>query len=208
VGERLGAAGVSNYSRESHTPPPRRLSHPPRHAFSICESTSKGSAKKGKEMATKSGAKKGGSKKGPSAKSRQRKTGARAAAFAASRLADSVEESLQRAELTASQCVVWRQGEFRKRVREAVAAWAQEPPPSILPTNTLGELAKGTPWNTGQQSRLVQAVNIRAVFAPPFPETSMVPPSQLLPASTTVAQWERVVWRHQEPETPCFPFTD
>lgn len=156
-------------------------------------------------MATKSSAKKG------SAKLRSRKaanSAEMAMRFAASGLAASADETLVMAELTSSQCIVWRQGEFRKRVREAVAAWAQEPPSSILPTNTLGELAKGTPWNTGQQARLVQAVNARDVFAPPFPETKMLPPSQLLPASTTVAVWERVVWRHQNPETPCFPFTD
>jgi hypothetical protein len=120
----------------------------------------------------------------------------------------SVDAELVSAELTSSQCTVWRQGEFRKRVREAVADWAQEPPSSVSPTNTLGELAKGTPWNTGQQVRLVQTVNAHNVFAPPFPGTSMMAPSQLLPASTTVAQWEGVVWRHQNPETPCFPFTN
>jgi len=125
-----------------------------------------------------------------------------------SALAASVDAELVSAELTSNQCIVWRQGEFRKRVREAVADWAQEPPSSVLPTNTLGELAKGTPWNTGQQVRLVQAVNAHDVFGPPFPGTSMMSPSQLLPASTTVAQWESVVWRHQNPETPCFPFTN
>src|SRR5215216_2335059 len=165
-------------------------------------------------MATKSGAKKS-KKKGGSAKPRSGKARAskatsreRAMELAASRLAASADETLVMAELTSNQCIVWRQGEFRKRVREAVADWAQEPPSSVLPTNTLGELAKGTPWNTGQQARLVQTVNAHDVFAPPFPETSMLAPSQLLPASTTVAQWERVVWRHQDPETPCFPFTD
>lgn len=117
-------------------------------------------------------------------------------------------ETLVLFEPTPNECIVWRQGEFRRRVREAVADWAQEPPESILPSNTLGELAKGTPWNTGQQARLVQAVNAHDVFAPPFPQTRMVAPPQLLPASTTVVQWERVVWRQQEPETPCFPFTD
>jgi len=125
-----------------------------------------------------------------------------------SALRASVDAELVNAELTSNQCIVWRQGEFRKRVREAVADWAQEPASSVLPTNTLGELAKGTPWNTGQQVRLVQTINAHDVFAPPFPGTSMVSPSQLLPASTTVAQWERVVWRYQNPETPCFPFTD
>lgn len=169
-------------------------------------------------MATKSGAKKGGSKKGGSVKPRAKKPGAtRAASVAApaaaapagiAALSASVDSSLANAELTSNQCIVWRQGEFRLRVRRAVAEWAQEPAANILPTNTLGELAKGTPWNTGQQARLVQSVNANQVFAPPFPATLMAPPSQLLPASTTVAQWEKVVWRHQDPETPCFPFTD
>ncbi len=118
------------------------------------------------------------------------------------------DATLVEAELSSGQCIVWRLGEFRQRVRQAVAVWAQEPAPSILPTNTLGELAKGTSWNTGQQAQLVQAVNANRVFEPPFPGTEMAPPSQLLPASTTVLQWEAIVWRHQDPLTPCFPFTD
>ena len=153
-------------------------------------------------MATKSGSKKGKTKKAGAKKSKSKKGGAKL------RLAPSANKALVTAELTPNQCIVRRQGEFRKRVREAVADWAKETPSSVLPTNTLGELAKGTPWNIGQQARLVQTVNAHDVFAPPFPETRMLPPSQLLPASTTVAQWERVVWRHQNPETPCFPFTD
>lgn len=170
--------------------------------------TQKGSAKKAQAKGTKSKKASAKLRSGKTLASKGVGTGEIAVGFAASRLAASADETLVMAELTSSQCIVWRQGEFRKRVREAVADWAQEPPSSVLPTNTLGELAKGTPWNTGQQARLVQTVNAHDVFAPPFPETSMVPPSQLLPASTTVAQWERVVWRHQNPETPCFPFTD
>jgi len=123
-------------------------------------------------------------------------------------LASHVDAAHVEADLSSSQCIVWRQGEFRKRVREAVADWAQESSASILPSNTLGELAKGTPWNVGQQGSLVQTVNEHDVFAPPFPETGMRAPSQLVPASTTVAQWEKIVWRFQDPETPCFPFTD
>jgi hypothetical protein len=164
-------------------------------------------------MAAKSGVKKGKSKKGGSSKSRSKKARARKASASTSAemamgLVATADETLVMTEVNSSQCIVWRQGEFRKRVREAVADWAQEPPLSVLPTNTLGELAKGTPWNTGQQARLVQAVNAHDVFAPPFPDTRMLPPSQLLPGSTTVAQWEKAVWRQQEPETPCFPFTD
>jgi hypothetical protein len=110
--------------------------------------------------------------------------------------------------MTANECIVWRFGGFHQRVREAVAEWAEEPVSSILPGNTLGELAKNTPWNAGQQARLVQTINAHDVFAPPFPETRMLAPSQLLPASTTVEQWEKQVWKHQDPLTPCFPFTD
>lgn len=175
--------------------------------------TTKAGAKKtrSKKAGAKEGKAKNGSPRGGSKKAATKKAATSAEmamGLAASRLAASADEALVMAELTSSQCIVWRQGEFRKRVRESVADWAQEPASSILPTNTLGELAKGTPWNTGQQARLVQTVNAHDVFAPPFPETSMAPPSQLVPASTTVAQWERVVWRHQNPETPCFPFTD
>ena len=170
-------------------------------------------------MVTKSKAQKGKSKKAGTKKNRSKKRSAKSRpgktssdkimmSFEATGLAASANEALVMAEVNSGQCIVWRQGEFRKRVREAVADWAQEPPLSVLPTNTLGELAKGTSWNTGQQARLVQTVNAHDVFAPPFPATSMLPPSQLLQGSTTVAQWERVVWRHQNPETPCFPFTD
>jgi hypothetical protein len=110
--------------------------------------------------------------------------------------------------LTSSLCIVWRLGEFRARVRQAVADWAQEPVASISPTNTLSELAKGPPWNTGHMGQLVQSVNVNRVFEPPFPGTVMQPPSQLVPGSTTVLQWEAIVWRHQNPLTPCFAFTD
>jgi hypothetical protein len=112
------------------------------------------------------------------------------------------------AALTSSECIVWRLGEFRQRVRQAVAQWAQESASSISPSDTLGALAKGGPWNTGQQGQLVNSVNANQVFEPPFPGTVMNPPSQLVPASTTVLQWESIVWRHQNPQTPCFPFTD
>jgi len=110
--------------------------------------------------------------------------------------------------MTSNECIVWRQGEFRVRVRRAVAEWAQEPVDAIMPNNTLGELAKNSDWNAGQQARLVQAVNANQVFAPPFPDTRMAAPSQLVPSSTTVAQWEKLVWRQQDPETDCFPFTE
>lgn len=133
---------------------------------------------------------------------------AAAAPIGISALAAITDAAHVEAQLTSSQCIVWRLGEFRQRVRRAVAQWAQESTSSILPTNTLSELAKGTPWNTGQMARLVQSVNDNRVFEPPFPGTVMQPPSQLVPGSTTVLQWEAIVWRHQDPLTPCFPFTD
>ena len=110
--------------------------------------------------------------------------------------------------MSPQECSIWRQGEFRQRVREAVADWANEPPASILPSNTLGELAKGTAWNIGQQANLVQAVNTHEVFAPPFPGTRMRAPAQLFPSATTVAMWEKIVWRNQNPLTICFQVTD
>ena len=110
--------------------------------------------------------------------------------------------------MTSNECIDWRMGEFRQRVRRAVAAWAQEPVESILPSATLGELAKGTPWNAGQQARLVQSVNANQVFAPTSPNTRMRPPSQVLPSATTVEEFEKVAWRHQDPITECLAFTD
>jgi hypothetical protein len=122
--------------------------------------------------------------------------------------AETVEEAGFEAVMSPPECLIWRQGEFRQRVREAVADWANEPPASILPTNTLGELAKGTQWNIGQQANLVQAVNAHQVFAPPFPQTRMRALAQLFPPTTTVAMWEKIVWRNQNPLTTCFQVTD
>jgi hypothetical protein len=168
-------------------------------------------------MTTKSAAKKGGAKKGGGAKSRKRKPGASKSASTAattasavptgiSALAASTDAALVEAELSSSQCIVWRLGEFRARVRRAVANWAGVS--SVAPTNTLGELAQGGIWNVGEMAQLVLSVNANRVFEPPFPGTVMQPPAQLVPGSTTVLQWEAIVWRHQNPLTPCFPFTD
>ena len=155
------------------------------------------------------------SKKGSTRKTAQKKKTVNdepqampAAPVGISALAAITDASLVEADLSSSQCIVWRLGEFRDRVRRAVAAWAQEPVASIAPTNTLSELAKGGPWNTGQMAQLVQSVNAHRVFEPPFPGVVMQPPSQLVPGATTVLQWEAIVWRHQNPLTPCFPFTD
>jgi hypothetical protein len=168
--------------------------------------------------------KKGGSRKGGVSKGRARTSAASptdtsAAARSAtpatstlpsviSALASVTDAAHVEAALTSSQCIVWRLGEFRQRVTQAVAQWAQESASAISSSDTLGALAKGTPWNVGQQAQLVNSVNANKVFEPPFPGTVMSPPSQLVPPSTTVLQWEAIVWRHQNPLTPCFPFTD
>lgn len=162
-------------------------------------STKKGGAKKG-------GAKKGGKKGG--------KKGAAAAPVASalptaiSVLASVTDPAHVMAALTSSECIVWRLGEFRQRVRQAVAQWANASASSISASDTLGALAPNGQWNIGAQGQLVSSVNANNVFAPPFPGTVMNPPSQLVPPSTTVLQWDAIVWRHQNPLTPCFPFTD
>ena len=104
---------------------------------------------------------------------------------------------------TPNECQAWRLGSFRRRVLEAVADWAREPTSDILPSNTLGELAKDVPWGEGQQGDLVQSVNAHDVYHP-FPNTRMMAPSQVASASTTVGQWERIVWEQQSPRTACF----
>lgn len=166
-------------------------------------------------MAKPKGTKKAGSKKGAGKKGTRKKPAAAAAAAApgvitvpeaVSALRTITQPEHIAAELSSSQCIIWRLGEFRQRVRQAVASWAGVS--SVAASDTLGALAQGGPWNTGQQGQLVNSVNARKVFEPPFPGTVMNPPSQLVPASTTVLQWESIVWRHQNPLTPCFPFTD
>lgn len=163
-----------------------------------------------KAVSKKGGGKKGGSKKGgsrkPATNAAAAGPGVIAVPAAISALSAMTEPEHIAAELSSSQCIIWRLGEFRQRVRQAVANWAEES--SVSASDTLGALAKGTPWNTGQQGQLVSSVNAQKVFEPPFPGTVMSAPSQLVPASTTVLQWESIVWRHQNPLTPCFPFTD
>jgi hypothetical protein len=152
---------------------------------------------------------KNGEAKGKTKKGGGKKDAAAAALPAAVRaLASIIDPAHVEAALTSSECIVWRFGEFRQRVTQAVAEWAQESASSISSSDTLGALAKGGPWDIGQQAQLVNSVNANMVFEPPFPGTVMNPPSQLVPPSTTVLQWEGIVWRHQNPQTPCFPFTD
>lgn len=186
----------------------------PRKAGAKKNSAKKAGAKKsaaGKASSGKGGAKRAAAKKGGSRGVGREARGARAA-----RVTDLTSfESLSTATVTVmaepdpsgNECLIWRDSSFNPRVVLAVAAWAQEDPSSISPADTLGSLAKGVPWEDGpgQQARLVQAVNLPHidVFAP-FPGRRMDAPSTQFPASTTVAQWTRIVWQHQTPRTACF----
>lgn len=107
---------------------------------------------------------------------------------------------------TPEECLVWRDGDVHSRIRAALAVWSRQDPSNITSGRTLGQLAVGTgvPWNEGNQARLVQATNEQDVFSP-F-QSRMNPPPLLLPSSTTVADWERAVWRMQTPQTFCFVF--
>jgi hypothetical protein len=105
---------------------------------------------------------------------------------------------------TPEECNVWRFQQVRVRIRQALAAWAQEPIQNITSDKTLGQLAKGAPWGMAQQLQLVQKTNDFAVFAP---FNSRMKNPALQPASRTVAEWEGVVWTHQSPETFCFGLT-
>jgi hypothetical protein len=60
---------------------------------------------------------------------------------------------------TPDQWQAWREGAFRRKVQEAVADWAYEPASDILPSNTLGDFAKGTPRGEGQQGNPVRSLN-------------------------------------------------
>jgi len=104
------------------------------------------------------------------------------------------------------ECILWRDGDVHGRIRAALSVWSNQPPDNITSNATLGQLAVGTgvPWNEGNQGRLVQATNEQNVFSP-F-QSRMNPPPVLVPSATTVAEWERVVWRMQFPHTFCFAF--
>jgi|SRR5215212_7945757 len=104
------------------------------------------------------------------------------------------------------QCILWRDGDVHRRIRAALSVWSSRPLDVINSATTLGQLAGGTgvPWNEGNQGRLVQATNEQNVFFP-F-QSRMNPPPVLVPSTTSVAEWERVVWSMQAPETFCFVF--
>jgi hypothetical protein len=107
---------------------------------------------------------------------------------------------------TPAECIAWRDGPVRQRIRLALSKWSNQPVANVTSTVTLGQLSVGTgvPWNEGNQARLVQATNQEDVFEP-F-QSVMAPPPVLLPSATTVADWEKVVWQMQTPQTFCFVF--
>lgn len=107
---------------------------------------------------------------------------------------------------TPAQCIAWRDGDVRQRIRRALSNWSHQPLGNITSATTLGQLSVGTgvPWNEGNQARLVLATNEQDVFDP-F-QSVMAPPPVLLPSATTVAEWEKVVWQMQTPHTFCFVF--
>jgi hypothetical protein len=112
----------------------------------------------------------------------------------------SVEEMAQGFSVNPDNCGLWKQQQFRPRVWLAVADWSGQPPNNLRPDTKLGSLVPL--WGIGEQNRLVQTTNQHQVFAP-F-ASSMAPPNTLLPAETTVLQWENVVWTFQTPRTPCW----
>jgi len=119
---------------------------------------------------------------------------------------EAVEDEFQTPPASGEECILWRDGDVHRRIRAALATWSNQSPNNITATTTLGQLAVGTgvPWNEGNQARLVQATNEQNVFSP-F-QSTMDPPTVLVPPTTTVADWERVVWRMQTPHTFCFAF--
>jgi len=121
-------------------------------------------------------------------------------------LAASVEGEFQTPPANGEECILWRDGDVHERIRAALSEWSNQPLTNITAGTTLGQLAVGTgqPWNEGNQGRLVDATNKQNAF---FPFGSLMdPPPVLVPSSTTVADWERVVWRMQSPHTFCFAF--
>ena len=100
------------------------------------------------------------------------------------------------------ECSLWRRRTFRTRIFEAVAEWSREEVATLSPAMTLASLAKDTPWNQGQQNRLLQATNAARPFQP-FDSTMNAPPG-LAAGATTVDQWEQLAWDRQTPRTPCF----
>ena len=158
----------------------------------------KSSSKKARSTAKK----KSSSKK----KSPARKKRTRVSAVAVVVVADAVEDEFEIPPATGDECILWRDGDVHRRIRAALSVWSTQPPSNITSGTTLGQLSVGTgiPWNEGNQGRLVQATNEQNVFFP-FP-SRMDPPPVLVPSATTVAEWERVVWRMQNPRTFCFAF--
>ena len=145
-------------------------------------------------------------KKKASSKKRKLVQKERAHDVSVAAFAESVEGEFQTRPASSGECILWRDGDVHRRIRAALSAWSNQPPNNITANTTLGQLAVGTgvPWNEGNQGRLVQATNEQNVFFP-F-QSTMNPPPVLVPSTTTVAEWERVVWTMQTPETFCFVF--
>jgi len=102
-----------------------------------------------------------------------------------------------------SQCKVWKSGSVTCRVMLALEDWAN---PStiqngIASTRQLGSF-HSLPWNVGLVSDLVNATNARQPFAP-FLHERIAFPSQLPAATTTVAQWAKLVFQFRTPVTRC-----
>jgi hypothetical protein len=126
--------------------------------------------------------------------------------MAAVTIEEAVAGEFQTPPANGEECILWRDGDVHRRIRAALSEWSNQPLNNITGNLTLGQLSVGTgvPWNEGNQGRLVQATNEQNVFFP-FP-SRMNPPPILVPSTTTVADWERVVWRMQDPHTFCFAF--
>lgn len=120
--------------------------------------------------------------------------------------AASVLDEFQTPPANGEECILWRDGDVHGRIRAALSVWSTLPVDVITANTTLGQLAVGTGnvWNEGNQGRLIQATNEQDVFFP-F-QSQMNAPPVLVPSATTVADWERVVWRMQTPHTFCFAF--
>ncbi len=105
---------------------------------------------------------------------------------------------------TPQECVIWRDGDVRKRIRAAVAEWAGISLQDVSPSDKLGALAKGEPWGIGQQIALIRITNDHNVFAPFASQIAEL--DELKSGETTVKQWEKIVWEQQTPPTFCKVF--
>jgi len=101
-------------------------------------------------------------------------------------------------------CKDWRFKHVNSRIRIALSKWSMEPLANITSSRTLASLAKGVPWDGSpfQQLQLISRTNVEGIFAPYLSILDANLTQQ--PGTTTVAEWEDVVWENQKPETACF----